>query len=425
MNKRLTDTVATFRDWLYLPEPDPFLAVVATVVAHRLPGDPVWLALVGSPGCGKTELLNTVAGLDDVYPASTLTEGALLSGVPKREARNAKGGLLREIGDSGILLAKDFGSVLSMNRDTRAAVLAALREIYDGKWTRHVGTDGGKTLEWAGKLGFLAGVTPAIDSHHGVIGSMGERLVFYRMTVDDEERLATDALTHLGREQEMRAAIARATRLLLDDVDLHRPAVSLSDEERERLIALATFAVRCRSAVDRHAYTREIERVDEPEAPGRLVLVLDRLLDALDRIGADRDEAWRVVTRTALDSMPTTRRAVVDVLLREPRRWTVNDFADEVGAYAPTTIRRILQDLAAHGVTESRVVGEHATVLWSASPWARDRWTTAVPETSESLYLSYSERETKREGSLTAAPETSETSGAGGGTDARSGPRIF
>ena len=30
---------------------------------------------------------------------------------------------------------QDFGSVLSMHREARAAVLAALREVYDGSWT--------------------------------------------------------------------------------------------------------------------------------------------------------------------------------------------------------------------------------------------------------------------------------------------------
>ena len=37
-----------------------------------------------------------------------------------------------------------------MNRDTRAEVLAALREVYDGRWSRNVGTDGGRTLDWTG-----------------------------------------------------------------------------------------------------------------------------------------------------------------------------------------------------------------------------------------------------------------------------------
>ena len=114
--------------------------------------------------------------------AATLTEPALLSGTPKKDtSRSAKGGLLREIGEFGILLAKDFTSILSMHRESRAAVLAALREVYDGSWTRHLGTDGGKTLTWSGKVAVLAGVTPTIDSHHAVMASMGERFVLYRL----------------------------------------------------------------------------------------------------------------------------------------------------------------------------------------------------------------------------------------------------
>ena len=70
-------------------------------------------------------------------------EAALLSGTPaKSRAKDASGGLLRKISGSGVLVVKDFTSILSMNRDTRALLLAALREIYDGHWSRNVGTDG-------------------------------------------------------------------------------------------------------------------------------------------------------------------------------------------------------------------------------------------------------------------------------------------
>src|SRR5436305_642239 len=97
---KLTEAVEVFRHWLHLPDPTPLHAVLATVVANRSPGDPVWLLLVGPPGCGKSELLVPLAGLGDVHMAATLTEASLLSGSPKRErAKDAKGGLLREIGD--------------------------------------------------------------------------------------------------------------------------------------------------------------------------------------------------------------------------------------------------------------------------------------------------------------------------------------
>ena len=62
-----------------------------------------------------------------------------MSRVPKKQRTGgAKGGLLRQIGAFGFISLKDFGSILSMHADGKAEVLAALREIYDGAWTRQI-----------------------------------------------------------------------------------------------------------------------------------------------------------------------------------------------------------------------------------------------------------------------------------------------
>jgi hypothetical protein len=210
------EVVERFRLWLHLPDETALLAVLGTVAANLLEGDPVWLLLVGPPGGGKSELINSVLGLPDVYPTATLTEAALLSGTPKRERdESAKGGLLRALGDFGIVICKDFTSILSMNRDARGLVLGALREVYDGSWTRRVGTDGGKELAWRGKVGLLAGVTPTIDRHHAVMGAMGERFVLLRLpTVDSSERPATRTTSprRLGRRAVDLSRIARGAR---------------------------------------------------------------------------------------------------------------------------------------------------------------------------------------------------------------------
>jgi len=149
-----------------------------------MPGDPVWLLLVAVSSSGKTEILASIADLPEVEPAATLTEAALLSGSPRKDrAQGATGGLLSKIGDYGILTLKDFGSVLSMHRESRAATLAALREAYDGSWDRPVGADGGKTLHWYGKLGL--GGDDRRRRHHAVMDALGSRFAMYRVDVGD------------------------------------------------------------------------------------------------------------------------------------------------------------------------------------------------------------------------------------------------
>jgi hypothetical protein len=125
VNPALTDALKVFGHWLYLADAAPVLVTAAAVVANLAEGDPVWLLLVGPPSGGKTEILSSLIRLPYIVPAATLTEAALLSGTPKREkTAGATGGLLRRVGDFGILLAKDFTSVLAQNR----ASFAGMRE---------------------------------------------------------------------------------------------------------------------------------------------------------------------------------------------------------------------------------------------------------------------------------------------------------
>jgi hypothetical protein len=380
----LTDVLETFKKWLYLPDPGVVTLTLAAVAANRLEGRPVWLLLVGPPSSGKTEILDSLLDLPDMHPASVLTEAALLSGSPSREkTKESTGGLLRKIGAFGCLIMKDFTSILAMHTEQRAAVLAALREIYDGAWTRHVGTDKGQTLSWIGKCAFLGGVTPILDQHHGVIAGMGERFLLSRMPKVDAEKQARRSIQHLGYEREMRRALRECVGRLFERFT--PTPLDLDDAEAERLAALATLAAKCRSSVERDARNREIELVPDSELPARLAQALARVGHGMQLIGAPEEEALRLTQKVALDSMPATRMRVLQILLADANARSTPSVATAMN-YPTTTIRRTCEDLAAHGILLRTSQGQGKPDLWEVSDAARGLWDRAslpnIPEKS-------------------------------------------
>lgn len=118
---------------------DAMDASLSAAAVERLDGDPLWLLIVGGSGDGKTETVTPLAGCGALVVSTISSVGALLSGTAKKEkAKDATGGLLRQIGDRGVLVIKDMTSLLSLAPTVRTEVLAAKREIYDGHWTRYV-----------------------------------------------------------------------------------------------------------------------------------------------------------------------------------------------------------------------------------------------------------------------------------------------
>jgi hypothetical protein len=372
----------TFRKWLYLPDAGAVCVTCAAIAANGVERfDPTWLGLVGAAGSGKTEALSATTALEGVYLAGTLTEASLLSGTPRKDtAAGASGGLLREIGSSGILVLKDFGSILAMHREQRANVLAAMREIYDGSWHRDVGVDGGRRLHWEGRIGVLFGATTVLDQHHGVMAQLGERFLLHRIAVADARSQGKASLDHHGRERAMRRELSEAVSGLFAGLDLTQPP-SLSPADSERLVDLAELVSRARSPVVRDSYRREIELVPDSEAPGRIVGALARLLTGLRLIGVLEAEAWRLTVKTGLDSMPAARLQALEFLLGRDEA-TTTDVATELGLPNPTA-HRTLGDLTAHGVLERESQGQGKADLWRIQTWAAERYRAAASTASE------------------------------------------
>ncbi len=395
---RLAACLEAFTKWLWLPDTDHVVAALGAVAGNILEGDPVWMLFVGPPGSGKTEAIQPLARLPYVHQAATLTEPALLSGVPKKSTEaDATGGLLRQVGDFGIILTKDFSGVLSMHRDQRSAVLAALREVFDGEWSRPVGTGGGKVLHWKGHAGLIGAVTPSVDRHSAVMGALGERFVLYRINDLTSEKKAERALANFGDERAMRDELAAAVEHVLEVVTVSQPA-PLTADERLRLVKVASFAVKARTAVERDGYSRSIATIPEFEHATRLAKQLAQLRAGVLAVGAGEELAWRIVTKTALDSIPRLRWRVL-VALRDAEHPMKTSDLSEATDIPAKTIPEHLEDLALLRLIDREKVGAAANAPWvhRLAASVRDAWPETVDEKCQGSGVYPSETQRKQE----------------------------
>lgn len=340
--------------------------VLCAAAGERLDGDPAWLQLVGGSGAAKTETIMPLTGAGAVPVSCINGEAALLSGTSKKErTKGATGGLLRAIGSRGVLVIKDFTSILSMNRDTRALVLAALREIYDGSWSRWIGTDGGQTLTWRGRLIVIAGVTTAWDSAHQVIGIMGDRFLVVRLNTGNHRQAAgRQAMRNVNSETAMRAELAAVVGKALDTVDPDM-AIELADAEFDMLLDLADLVTRARTAVERD-YQGNPVFAHALEMPTRFAKQLVQLTRGGIALSMARSDAMAVAERAAGDSVPPLRLAVLADIAAHP----VSPTSDVVKRLQlpRSTVDRTLQELHLLGL-----------VTVDTEPWGTSvRWVYAL-----------------------------------------------
>lgn len=306
----LNELDATFAKWLGEEfDLDAIHLALITAALVKLDGDLLWTLIVSGPGNGKTETVCSLGESEGVHIVSTMpSEAALLSATPDKERESGStGGLLREVGDRGVLVLKDVTSILSMPSSTREPILSALREVYDGHWVRPAGTGGGKKLEWRGRCAVIGAVTQAWDSHHGVVSKFGDRFTLLRVRSDKQSgrrSAGMQAITNLGQESAMRAELAAASKAVLDNMNLS--ATEVTDAERQVLFLTADLTALARTAVERDRSGNPLW-AHQPEAATRLAKQLAQIVRGGVAIGMSRSDALKLAIRCGTDSIPPTR----------------------------------------------------------------------------------------------------------------------
>jgi hypothetical protein len=334
------------------PDLEAARALCGAIAAHGLKGAPVWPMLVAPPGSMKTHLLDGFVGLPDIHHIDRMTTQTLLGGqLDDRGKVNREASLLHRIGPNGIIVYPDFSTVLSMKRDDKAAFLADMRRIYDGKLRKEFGIAGatGKSNEWQGRITFVVAVTPAIDSHYGVFQTLGERFVMIRWPRAGGIEAAMRAMNQ--DTSEAKQALQKAIRDLFDNLIETEPC--LSPLLQREIAALSELAVRGRTHVPRNGHTKEMLYIPEPESATRLAQQLAQLAKGLALVMGRTNVVVKdlaVVRRVAFDSIPPMRWKILNGL-HHGRRLSDLDIPK-------STLKYLLEDLQALGLLTGKGPGD-------------------------------------------------------------------
>jgi hypothetical protein len=312
---------AIIRRWFYQPDLQGIRVTMGTMKAHYLGiGDPAWLFVVAPPGTGKTTLtIMGMAQLPEVVSLGAFTPNTFLSGfygqrepgiLEKLGETTEKGRVYTTVGN-GILLAKDFTTVLSMRHEARAEILAQLREMHDSEFRRSFGT--GETKVWRGRITLITAVTPVIDRQYSAFGTLGDRFLQIRWHRPTSLRAGQRAIRQQGSEEIIRKQLQWAIKNVFDGSLTLVPTMNAHAERR--IASLAELVAIARTHVFRSNFgKREIDCVPESEANTRIskgLAAIAKGLAALNRRRTVAEQDLQDVFRVGLDTIPDNRRRLL------------------------------------------------------------------------------------------------------------------
>ncbi len=268
--------------------------------------------LVAPPGSMKTELVEGLRDLPNTHLIDAVTPNTFLSGQIVDGPQPVSPSLLHRIGQDGLVIIPDFGTVLAMRAENRAAVLADLRRIFDGNLRKEYGTTE-KLREWVGRLTVVVATTPEVDRVYTIFQTLGERFIMVRWK---SPRGVDAALIAMNQDRaQARADVTGAVRALF--AGLQPGDVTISSDLQRRIAALTEIVVKARTHVARNE-RKEMIYVPEPEGATRLAQKLCQLAKGsarLDQRPAVNEADLSVVRRSAFDCIPSVRRQILTAMM--------------------------------------------------------------------------------------------------------------
>ena len=349
----------TYRKWLHLPDTTILDVIFGTVIANRLPGDPLWMFVVAPPGATKTEPLMSLTGGMGIETISSLTAHTLISGA------NFGGGdpsLVPRL-NGKVLVIKDFTSILGLPLVERDEIFSILRDAYDGECSKPFGN--GVFRRYKSRFGILAAVTPAIELYTEEHAQLGERFLRWRAALPDDVAGRHDyikrAFDNATKEEEMREELNVVAKRVLAGAYGAQPRVPL--RMQHRLICLSQFIATLRATVVRDKYTREVTHRSSIELGTRLAKQLYKLVIGVSMFRGEQEVSegtFDVAAQVAKSTISARYYDTVKVMyvLKKAKTVDVSRFIKLPGV----TTKTVLENLYMLGVLRKEQEG--SATLW-------------------------------------------------------------
>lgn len=329
-----------YKEVFYVEDDTILDLLCAIAISVYTKSDSIWLLIIGAPSSGKTEFVNTLSGLVYSHQVSTLTENAFLSGMGGSDGKEKS--LLHKIGDNGLLLMKDYTSILSLKEELRKKILGDMREIYEQKLSKATGN--GRDMEWKGKINFVGAVTDSIYLNEGDDASMGRRTIDYVMPHFNDEvriKMAKRSSRNIGDANVKREKIRVMFAEFIEEKRKNMPIIldELPEELEDELIMIADFSTKMRTATKRD-FHGNLTFAPGSELPMRMANQLTILAQVLIYLndGVLKKEHHDILIKVALDSISRQRRITLQVMAQYDRV-TTKGVAQKLNYPTKTTLQ--------------------------------------------------------------------------------------
>lgn len=311
--------------------------IFAVAAALYIPGEMVWLRLVGASRSGKTELLRAIAEHPDSTEIEYLSPAALRGGLREKKVK-----LLRQLNGRRVI-TMDMAALLTTRKDARSEVFGLLRSVKDGRLASDFGSMEGHLLQET-HFDWLSATTPYFEQSRIMESLLGERFIDLWWIPADREEMAIQAAHNNPDLPILREILAKAVGKMLDEAKANANNIDASQVDLDWLGKVADIAALLRTPIVKD-YNGNITSTPAPEIGTDLAQGFQRIALGLQLIGISDYQPY--IARLARDCMPSVRRSVLSEIVREQA--TAQDIATRT-TLPLSTVRYHLDDLRALGV---------------------------------------------------------------------------